>query len=290
VGAGASLAALPLVLAAEAAAAVFRQAICPSTGAIHSISYGKHRRPLMKPIKRFLLTVFFMGSFFTGQAAYAGIPVIDAAAIAHAYQQVLAWGQQYGQMVDQLTKAQKQIENTQKQIDITTGTRNLGNINNNLGLQKIVPNNTAQVFSGINSGGYNALTSNAKSLRDQTKKYNCEDRTGEDLMTCQAILNNNAQAQAYQQDALDLATQRTDQIQSLQDQINSTDDPKAIAELQARIAAENTQVANDANRIALMQALAQSKQQEADQAHRERWLNLMQKDTPTAAASFTYHQ
>ena len=44
-----------------------------------------------------------------GSSAHAGIPVIDAAAIAKAAQQVAAWAQQYEQMAEQIQEAQKQL-------------------------------------------------------------------------------------------------------------------------------------------------------------------------------------
>jgi len=169
--------------------------------------------------------------------------------------------QQYDQMV--------------QQYDSLTGSRGLGDILNNQALQGVVPANLASTYSAINSGGYSGLTSAAKSLRDATKIYNCEDRTGDAQVACQSILNSNSQNQANIQNALDLAQQRTSQIQSLQSQINGTSDPKAIAELQARIQAENTQISNDSNRIALMQATAAAQQQAAQQQQKERELKWL---------------
>ncbi len=235
----------------------------------------------MKSIKKFFVSLFFVGSFFGSQAAHAGIPVIDAANLAQAIQEVLAWGQQYQQMV-------QQIQQMQQQYNSLTGARGLGDILNNPLLQQVVPANAATVYNGINTGGYAGLTSAAQALRNASKQYNCEDKTGSAKTTCEAILNSNAQTQAYQQNALQVITQRVQQIQSLQSQINATQDPKAIAELQARITAENTQVTNDANRIAVMQALAQSQQQAAEQAHKERWLKVMTTGTPTASSTFVY--
>lgn len=235
----------------------------------------------MKSLKKFLLSLAFVGSFFGSQAAHAGIPVIDAANLAQAIQQVLAWSQQYQQMVSQ-------IQQMQSQYNSLTGSRNLGDILNNPALQQVVPADVGTVLQGINTGGYSGLTSAAQGIRNAAMKYNCADRTGDAKTTCEAVLNMNAQQQAYQQSALQTITQRVSQIQSLQSQINLTQDPKAIAELQARIAAENTQVTNDANRIAVMQALAQSQQQAAEQAQKERWLKVMATNTPTAASTFVY--
>jgi type IV secretion system protein VirB5 len=76
-------------------------------------------------------------------------------------------------------------------------------------------------------------------------------------------------------------SQRTTQIQSLQSSINTTSDPKSIAELQARIAAETTQVNNDANRLALMRALADSQDRLLQQQYRERELKMLNNPAST---------
>jgi len=118
--------------------------------------------------------------------------------------------------------------------------------------------------------------------------YNCEDRTGQSKVACETLLNLPSQSMAYDQNALSLTQQRVAQIQSLQSQINSTQDPKAIAELQARIQAENVQVSNDANRIAVMQSMAAAQQRAAEQAQNERVLKMLSSATPTAASTFVY--
>ena len=53
----------------------------------------------MKSIKRFFLSLALVGSFFGSTAAHAGIPVIDGANLVQSIQQVLAWSNQYQQMV-----------------------------------------------------------------------------------------------------------------------------------------------------------------------------------------------
>ena len=223
-----------------------------------------------------------LASLLFSSAVFAqGIPVLDTANLAQALQQVQAWQQQYQQMA-------AQYQQLQKQYQADTGSRGLGDILNNPALQQVVPADLAQTYKNLGSNGFNGLTSDAQAIRNAAKIYNCDDKTGQEKNLCEAVLNNNAQTQAYQQNALQIITQRVQQIQSLQSQTNSTQDPKAIAELQARITAENAQVNNDANRIALLQAIAQTQQQAAEQAQRERWLKLMQPSTPTTASRFVY--
>ena len=136
-------------------------------------------------------------------------------------------------------------------------------------------------YSSINSNGFAGLSAAGRTLRRATMLYNCEGRVGEDLQLCQAASVTNSQNQASYQSALDLITQRTTQIQALQGSINSTSDPKAIAELQARIASENAQITNDANRIALMRAIADSQDRLVQQQYRERELRSLNSTAKT---------
>ena len=242
----------------------------------------------MKSAKRFVFTFLFVGILFSSTKAHAGIPVIDVAALVEAVMQVVSWVQQAEQMIEQIKSLDNQLQQAQQQYNSLTGTRNLGDIFNNKQLQGVVPTDLKSVYGSINSGGYNGLTSDAKSIRSANMIYNCADRTGGSKTACEAILNLPSQNQAYQQNALDLTQQRVLQIQSLQDSISTTEDPKAIAELQARIAAENVQVSNDANRIALMQAMAASQQQAAEQAQKERVLKMYSNTTPSVASTFVY--
>lgn len=235
----------------------------------------------MKALKRFFVSLFVAGSIFGGNAAHAGIPVIDVANLAQAIQQVMSWAQQYQQMTEQ-------YQQLQQEYSALTGSRGFGDILNNPALQQAVPSDVANVYRGINQGGYTGLTSAGQSIRNASVIYNCADRTGEAKTTCEAVLNSNAQTQAYQQNALNVITQRVGQIQSLQNQISGTQDPKAIAELQARIQAESAQVSNDANRLAVMKAMAEAQQQAAEQAVKERTLRMLASNTPAAANTFAY--
>lgn len=230
-------------------------------------------------MKRFFASITFALFALVGNTAQAGIPVIDGANLVQAVQQVLAWQQQYQQMVQQYQQLQQQYASI-------TGSRGLGNILNNQALQGVVPADVSTVYQAIQQGGGQGLTGAAQAIRNATKVYDCQGRTGTDLSTCQAFLNTNSQSQAYSQGASNLLTQRVSQIQSLQDQINSTSDPKAIAELQARLTAEVAQVNNDANRLAVLKAMADEQDRAAQQAIKERELKNL---ALTSNGSDTFH-
>ena len=230
-------------------------------------------------MKRFFALIIFTIVTLTGNTAQAGIPVIDKTAIVQAIQQVLAWQQQYQQMVQQYQQLQQQYASL-------TGSRGLGDIINNPALHGVVPADVKTVYQAIQQSGGQGLTGTAQAIRDATKVYDCQGRSGTDLSTCQAFLNTNAQSQAFSQNALNLLTQRVTQIQGLQSQINTTGDPKAIAELQARLTAEVAQVNNDSNRLAVLRAMADQQDRAAQQALKERELKNL---ALTSDGSETFH-
>lgn len=209
------------------------------------------------------LTIFGSGS------AHAGIPVVDIPALVSLVQQVLSWIEQYGQMVEELEQLEAQYDQAVQQYESLTGSRGLGSLLNNSALRQVVPNDLSATYGSVLSDGYSGLSGPAKSLRDSSKVYNCENIGGAGKATCETMFSTNAQERADINTALDWTKQRGDNVEGLQGQINATDDPKAIAELQARIDVENAQIANDANRIALMQANAEAAQRAAQQRSRE---------------------
>ena len=194
--------------------------------------------------------------------------VLDAANLAQALEQMTAWKQQYQQMEEQ----KKQLH---QQYSAATGSRGLGNFASNPKLQAMVPQDLVTSMNNLQTLGASGLSGQARTIRDQLKIYDCEDRATDSRIACQRLLNAAAQQQALTQAALALTNQRMAQIQALQDKINGTTDPKSIAELQARLQAETTQVGNDANRLALMRALGDEADRAADQAFRERTMKSL---------------
>jgi type IV secretion system protein VirB5 len=212
-------------------------------------------------------------------SAHAGIPTIN---IPDLIIQVVSWLGQYMQQADQIVNEadqlaqleqqvvqfDKQIEQYKQEYDSLTGSRGLGDLLSNLFLRDVVPQDVSSVYSSIKAGGF-GMTSAANDIRAATKIFDCGSLSGGDASRCKASLNKPSQDTAYSENALKLTSQRQDEIQGLQDQINSTDDPKAIAELQARIATEQAQVQNDSVRIIALQLESQNQDRLIEQQGRE---------------------
>ncbi len=220
----------------------------------------------MKLFRRFSIALVVSMSC-TGARAQ-GIPVIDIANLIQTIQQVM----------DDITKIEnqvQQIEQLQHQLNSITGSRNLGSILNNPALQNYVPTDAFNFVNAVDASGYTGLTTTARTLRDAGMVYNCMDRTGTARTRCQASLAQPYQQKGLLQDAMRSASGRLQQITSLMDQINATDDQKAALEIQARIGAENAMLTHELSQIQMLQGMADSEERIARSRDRERQYQML---------------
>jgi type IV secretion system protein VirB5 len=200
-----------------------------------------------------------------------GIPVIDIANLEQAFQQILYWEKQIKAM-------QQQYAQYEQQYKSLTGARGFGDVLQNPALQSYLPADLARSYSGLMRGD---LSSAAQTLRRQSQIYNCEDRTGSDKQICLAQLNKPFEDKAAAQAAYQTASAKLQQINGLMAQIQRTEDPKGIAELQARIAGESLVLQNETNRLQLYAQLAQIETRLIEQQQQE--LNFKRMSNPRRA-------
>jgi type IV secretion system protein VirB5 len=201
-----------------------------------------------------VMTVLFSFSF--SSPTNAGIPVFVDADIPATFNQI----ETMMQWIEQLKKMKDQLDQQVATYKSLTGSRGLGDLLNNTALKNYLPPEWQNVYTSLQNGGYAGLTGSAKAIRDANMIYNCADKTGPALTLCQRELSKTAQDKALAQGAYTAAKQRIAQIDGLIGQINSTTDPKAIAELQARIAGETAQIQNETTKLQLFQMLAQAEE------------------------------
>lgn len=176
--------------------------------------------------------------------ARAQMPVIDAANLAQSVQNVIDDADRYAQ----LALALEQLRATYAAL---TGVRGLAAALNNPALQNYLPPASYTLLNEVNAAGYGGLTQRARALRDAAMVYNCLELSGTALQSCQAKLAYPYQVKALVDDAQDRSSQRTGQINALMQQAAGTADPKAIAEAQARIAAESALLAHESTQAQL---------------------------------------
>lgn len=202
-----------------------------------------------------------------GQGSFAqGIPVIDAANLANSLQQVIAWGQQYQQMT-------QQIQQLKSQIDGVTGGRGFSTfLNSPLAQQarRMLPQDAQTLLSLANGGSYGNLSSSINSIKQASTTLNSGSFTSSTAADqWQADLNRAARQKALSMEAYTDATQRLQNLEGLIDQISQTQDPKAISELNARIATEQGIIQNEQAKLQAMSMLVAAEQQLASQKARE---------------------
>jgi type IV secretion system protein VirB5 len=181
-------------------------------------------------LKQIICTSFLVASMASfGQ----GIPVYDNASVLTAIQQLLAWEKQYQQMYQQYMNQLQQIQNQQQQIANMSGTRMLGMANNGI---------TNPILSGDIQQQLNQATSK-QALIDTTSQQ----------------LKNLMQA----------SQARSSQIQGLMGAINQTNDTKGIAELTARIQAEQVMTANEGKEAQLLNQLKVLQHEQRDEDLKE---------------------
>lgn len=213
--------------------------------------------------------------------AHAGIPVTVVADVPSQMNQVQNYAQmlkEYATLMEQLEQMKQQFAQMEKDYQSITGTRNLGQILNNPEFKQYLPDNWQQVYSSIRNNGYKGLTGTAKALRDASKVFdactNIQDRTEKQI--CEASSVKPAQDQAFALDTFKKSAQRTEQIEGLMARINSTTDPKSIAELAARIQAEQAMLQNEQTKMEMYLASSQAEQ------------NLIKQQAEEAIAKYRY--
>jgi type IV secretion system protein VirB5 len=200
--------------------------------------------------------------------AHAGIPVIDVANLLQTIQQVL-------NDITEIDNQLQQITQLQSQVDNISGFRGLGSILNSPSLRNYIPANAQNTINAVAESGYAGLSPSAKALRDASMVYNCLDKADPARARCQATLAQPYQHKAFMQDALSKASGRVAQINSLLEQVDSTDDPKSVQELQARIEGENALLSHEVSQLQAVQYMAEAERNtQAARVYERRLENL----------------
>lgn len=204
----------------------------------------------MNQVKKSMLTVVLTTSVFVTSTVYAGgIPVIDAANLVNTLENIKKWELQLTAMKDQFNQ---QVQ----QYTALTGNRGFGSILNEPALKKYLPDDWKSVYSQVLSS---ALEHPAI----------CVEFAGIELTRCETQAKKHYQEEMGFENAYNTSVALQSQIQGLINEINSTTDPKSIAELQARIAGEQTKVQNAMLQMQLSTQLAEVKNKLVIQQQKE---------------------
>jgi type IV secretion system protein VirB5 len=190
-----------------------------------------------------------------------GIPTISVAELA---QDVIM----AGQLEQQVQTMEQQYTTMTTQLTALTGNRSLGQILNNPTLRSYLPDQWQSIYSQVSSGTLSGISSAAKQIESDegmTATTPGQQRYNDTLSADKAM-----SMQAYQ---ANLA--RLQNIESLMQQSDATQDPAAKADLQNRLQAENAMIQNEQTRLNLMGQLQQAEEKLSSQQAQQDTHNLI---------------
>lgn len=208
---------------------------------------------IRKKISTLTVAVAFVFSPVASVAVASGIPTFDGAAMENAVKQLI-------EMANQLKNMKAQLQQQITEYKALTGSRNFGAILNNPELRSALPSDWQQVYDNIQKGGYKGLDGTAQAIADAAKlTEKCQYlKNGDSKKACEAQAVQAAQTKSHIGKALEAAQKRLNQIEGLMNQINRTQDPKAIAELQARIGIEQAMIQNESTRLQMYKMMSEA--------------------------------
>lgn len=212
----------------------------------------------------FFIICVFLGGIHRGEAAMAVFDaqslVRQAEILAQANEQVSKATEQILKLDKQLQEMKNQFEQGKQHYEAVTGNKGFGEKHHNAGLQQSLP----QEWQGL----YQATQSNISALQGfintvkREEKPKPEDSVDdmqkhiEVRMEQVAITDKAVGLQAYQG-----VQERMKQVDNLMSEIKNTNDPKSIAELQARISIEQAYIQNEMTKLQLVGQLQRAEQQ-----------------------------
>ena len=201
-----------------------------------------------RPFKRLPFRLGLAVGLLTSSAAgYAqGVPVIDVAGIAQMIQQLQQMQQQY-----------KQLQDTHNSFNKLTNMGDIAALLNNPDIRKALPgdfNSVQSALMGNTPGASQFYTKDTLYSSTSGGAYAAEIERQKQA---------NAGAKSVGQTMYDAASQRIEGLETLRKQIGQSEDPKTIADLQARLTMESAAAQQDVIRLQAL-AMVQSAQDKVE--------------------------
>lgn len=223
----------------------------------------------MNKLRQAVAVMMLFGSLSVAGPARAGIPVIDVANLTQAIQQVLAWAQQYQQMM-------QQIGQMQAAYNAITGGRGMEALLPMTNLARnYLPPDYSEMLNVMNNASvtYSALASQVQGIVNSNAVLSPA-QIGALSSQAQQAINQGRQAAAMLEmmtrQAQQTSSQRFGSMQGLISAIGGASDDKAIQDLQGRIAAEQAMLINEQTKLQAMYQMAQAQELRRQQQEREK--------------------
>lgn len=202
----------------------------------------------------------------TPSAASAQMAVFDASAVANTAQQITQLKSQLDQMVKTYETVTSQLRKAEEAYNAVTGVRNLGDVFNNPELRKYLPTDMKRVYDASQAGGYRGISGTVDEILQM------EVLQGGTKQQMEQIRNRSrrsgATAKLIGEDGFEGMKLRLEQADNLLKEINKTQDPKALGELQARIAMEQVAMQQETAKLQLLAYMDQAEERLAQEQKR----------------------
>ena len=186
-----------------------------------------------------------------------GIPVISVAELAQDV--VMA-----GQLEQQVQTMEQQYTTMTTQLNALTGNRGLGQILDNPSMHSYLPDQWQSIYGQVKGGQLSGISSAASQI--ESDEGMTATTPGQQRYNDTLAANKAMSMQAYQANL-----SRLQNIKSLMQQSDVTQDPAAKADLQNRLQSENAMIQNEQTRLNLMGQLQQAEiklsEQQRDQEY-----------------------
>lgn len=212
------------------------------------------------------LSLVFSLSFATSTFAQIAVTVTtDIPATINQIETIAKWTAQFQQLTTQ-------IDQMKAQYAALTGGRGLGQILNDPELHKYLPDEWAGIYEKVKSGQLTGISNYAQSIV-AAEGFDPNVTGGAKRQQDVLVYNKAITLQAYAQTQV-----RLNNINALMQQADATQDAKAAADLQNRMAAENAMIQNEQIRLNLAAQLQQTEIQLANkQQSREFYSNFFKR-------------
>jgi type IV secretion system protein VirB5 len=205
-----------------------------------------------------------------GGAAGQGIPVIDQTAILKHIESI-------AQLKSQLDALHQQIEQAQQlygSLNKLTDMADVANVLNDPAIRKALPSDFAAIEGLLKGEGSGVFKDSASKFLEGNSTYrtDADDFYAKELARVQ---NKNAGQMSLGQQMYDAATKRIDGIDQLREKISTAGDAKEIADLQARLQAEQAFLQTDVLRMEGLRMVQQAQTQVDEQRKAEDWRQRM---------------
>ena len=226
-------------------------------------------------MKRLLISFFLLT---TTVSAHAQLSVIDPANLAENIRQLVQMELEYARQLEQLVEAQRQVE-------AITGNYGFGDLLNSQfhrDFRRFTPTTWRDTLRILEAGGLPGSVADVRAIYGERSEsmavigadeYNALNPDAPNAQAFERRRDTNLASQAIAEATYDDIQARIGNYEALMGQIESTDNTKAIADLQARIAAENGTTLADLIRLQavhLQQTSAVEAQQLVDETNMKR--------------------